>query len=306
MSDIPESVVDWAVGQLAGSDRARATVIDAVGLREGGSPWLLRLDDGAAAVLRVGDPRNEEHRDGFGTEARVLELAREYGIPTSRLIAHDPTGEQCGALAVLSTVVEGSSRIPVEPTPERLHEYGAATAALHRVPGSALGGMPRRVRPIQPVDFAAERRRLGASSLLTAAEEAIAATPVPEREPVLVHGDLWQGNTLWVDARLSGFVDWDCAGIGQPGLDVASIRLDAALMFGGGHADAVLAGYLAASGRDEVADLAYWDVAAALSMPPRMTEFVPVIQDQGRTDLDQPILERRRDAFLSAAFERLG
>ncbi len=76
-------------------------------------------------------------------------------------------------------------------------------------------------------------------------------------------------------------------------------------MFGAGHVAAVTAGYLAAGGRDEVEDLAYWDVVAALSTPPRMREFVTAIQDQGRRDLDQPTLERRRDEFLRAALERL-
>jgi aminoglycoside phosphotransferase (APT) family kinase protein len=297
---IPEQVIEWVVGQPP--DRS---VVETVGLREGSNPWLLRFGDGTSAVLRVGDPRDLEERDRFGIEARALELAAAYDLLTSRLIACDLTGERAGTHALLSTVVAGSSRIPHEPTPVRLQEYGAATAALHRVPGSAARPMPRRVRPIQPIDFAAVRRERGASSLLRQAEAAVAGVAVPEREPVFVHGDLWQGNTLWVDSTLTGFVDWDCAGVGEAGLDVASIRLDAALMFGVEYADPVLAGYLGASRREAVADLAFWDVVAALSTPPRMAEFAPVIQDQGRPDLDQPTLERRRDTFLRAALERL-
>lgn len=256
-------------------------------------------------MLRIGDAQDEQQRDGFRIEAAVLEAARGHGIPTSALIAHDLTDEDCGALAVLSTVIEGKSRIPVAPTPGRLREYGAATATLHCVPGSRLGRLPRRTRPIELVDFAAERRKHGASDLLTSAEELIAGHATPEHESVLVHGDLWQGNTLWTGTRLTGFVDWDCAGIGEPGLDVAPIRLDAALMFGPEHADPVLAGYLESGGRDDVADLAYWDVVAALSTPPRMAGFVSAIQDQGRPDLDRPVLEERRDAFLRGALGRL-
>ncbi|MEZ0112722.1 aminoglycoside phosphotransferase (APT) family kinase protein [Catenulispora sp. EB89] len=306
MSDISEAVLDWALDQLTAPGRPRPTPAGATGLREGSNPWLLRLDDGRSAVLRVGDPDDEEQRERFAVEARSLRIAGAHGVPSPRLIAHDATGAQAGALALLSTVIEGSSRIPVEPVSEQLHEYGRATAALRRVPVAALDGMARKVRPIQGVDFAGARRRQGTNSLLTAAEEAIAARPVPDGEPGLVHGDLWLGNTLWVGAKLTGFVDWDCAGIGEPGLDVASIRLDAALMFGDGHEKAVLAGYLAAGGRERAKDLAYWDVVASLSTPPRMTEFVSTIQDQGRPDLDRSTLQRRRDAFLRAALERLG
>jgi hypothetical protein len=157
MSDLLETLLDWAVGQLARPGHRRSRVSDVIGLREGRSPWLVRLADGTAAVLRVGDVADGQQRDGFRIEAAVLETAREHGIPTSELVAHDLTGEHTGALAVLSTVIEGSSRIPAVPTPGRLREYGAATATLHRVPGAALGPMPRRTRPISLVDFAAHR-----------------------------------------------------------------------------------------------------------------------------------------------------
>lgn len=305
MTGIPEKALAWAVDRLAGPGLPQPPVREVVGLRAGRNPWLLRLADGAAAVLRLGNAQDAEQRDGFRIEAELLTVAGKHGVPTSTLLACDLTGDQCGSLAVLSTVLAGSSKIPVEPRAELLREYGAATATLHRVPGAELTQLPRRVRPIQPIDFAAIRRERGASDLLVAADELVDRLPVPEHEPVLVHGDLWLGNTMWQDGRLTGFIDWDCAGTGQAGLDVASIRLDAALVFGIEHADAVLAGYLEASGRDEVADLSYWDVIAALSTPPHMTEFVPVIQGQGRPDLDQPILERRRDAFLRDALERI-
>lgn len=306
MTDIAEPVLDWVLGRLTLPGHSRATLAGAAGLREGSNPWMLRLDDGRTVVLRVGDPADAERREGFGVEARLLEIAEQHHVPTSRLIAYDPTGAEAGALALLSTVVEGSSRIPEKPTPELLLEYGRATATLRGVPLGALEGLARRVRPIGVVDFEGARRRQGASSLLTSAEAAIAERPVPEREPGLVHGDLWLGNTMWLGTRLSGFVDWDCAGIGEPGLDVASIRLDAALLFGEEHADPVLAAYLAASGRERVEDLAYWDVVAALSTPPTMAEFEPSIQDQGRPDLDRRTLERRRDGFLRGALGRLG
>ncbi|WP_194927638.1 phosphotransferase [Catenulispora pinisilvae] len=139
------------------------------------------MDDGGGAVLRVGEADDAERRDGFRTEARVLEVARQHGIPTSRLIAFDATGTEAGALALLSTVVEGSSRIPVEASPESLRAYGAGTASLHRVPATALAGMARRTRPIEGVDFADARRRQGASDLLVAAEAAVAERAVPER-----------------------------------------------------------------------------------------------------------------------------
>jgi hypothetical protein len=37
-----------------------------------------------------------------------------------------------------------------------------------------------------------------------------------------------------------------------------------------------------------------------------MAEFIPAMHGQGRTDLDQPTLARRRDEFLRAALDLLG
>jgi aminoglycoside phosphotransferase (APT) family kinase protein len=47
------------------------------------------------------------------------------------------------------------------------------------------------------MDFAAWRRSAGTTPLLARAEQQVSELPVPGGTTVLVHGDLWQGNTLW-------------------------------------------------------------------------------------------------------------
>jgi aminoglycoside phosphotransferase (APT) family kinase protein len=101
-----------------------------------------------------------------------------------------------------------------------------------------------------------------------------------------------------------GLVDWDCAGAGPPGVDLGSLRCDAAVCFGLEAAADVLAGWEELAGRP-AADVAHWDVVAALSTPPDMGWFVGAIAGQGRPDLSQDVLVRRRDAFLRAALGRL-
>jgi Ser/Thr protein kinase RdoA (MazF antagonist) len=120
-----------------------------------------------------------------------------------------------------------------------------------------------------------------------------------------VHGDLWQGNTLWDGDSPTGVVDWDCAGVGAAGIDLGSLRCDAWKTAGREAAAAVLAGYEEVAGR-HADDVAYWDVVAALCTPPTIDWFTDAIRDQGRTDLDQPTLLARRDAFLRSALHRLG
>ena len=175
---------------------------------------------------------------------------------------------------------------------------------MHSIALSPRPGLPLRTRSLPLVDFAAWRRSAGTSRLLATAEERVAGLPVPGGTPVFVHGDLWQGNTLWSGGSLTGLIDWDCAGAGSPGIDLGSLRLDAALYSGPAAADEILAGWRQRAGRPPE-HVAYWDIAAALCTVGDMARCLPPLADHGRRDLDAPTLTARRDEFLAAALQRL-
>jgi aminoglycoside phosphotransferase (APT) family kinase protein len=279
-----------------------AEVAEVRGLRDGGSPWLLRLRRGGrtrGVVLRVGHGR--DGAAGLGTEVAALTLAAGHGLPAPRLLAADLAADPP---VVLVEQVAGSSAIPRQRPPARLRALGRAAAALHAVALAPTPALPRRDRPIAGQDFAALRRRQPPRPLLQEAEERLAALPPPAGAEVLVHGDLWQGNALWTGDTLAALIDWDCAGAGPPGVDVGSLRCDAAVCFGLEAADDVRHGWEEAAGRP-LADLPRWDAVAALSTPPDMGWFVGAIAGQGRPDLTRELLVGRRDAFLRAALDRL-
>jgi aminoglycoside phosphotransferase (APT) family kinase protein len=297
-----EPLLRWAAAALG---RGASVAVER-GLREGSNPWLVTIDDGNGhrrqAVLKVGHPHDPE---GFRTEVAALTLAGERGVATPRLLAADLDGAAVGQPALLS-VVSGTSRIPVEASPDRLRATGACIAPLHAITVPATSELPLRTRPISASDFA-RGRRLGEAEttpLLAAADEQIQALGLPAGETVLVHGDLWQGNLLWDNGSVTGIIDWDMAGVGHPSLDLAALRLDAVLLHGLGAEEAVLAGWQQATGAPTDA-LPYWDAVAALNMPGDMAVFAPVIHDQGRTDLTPDTLNERRDAFLRNAMAGL-
>jgi aminoglycoside phosphotransferase (APT) family kinase protein len=270
MPSLDPGLLEWAVRAAAPG----AEVAEVRGLRDGGSPWLVRLGRGGGGrgvVLRVGGDRD---RSALGTEVAALRLAAEHRLPAPRLLAAELDGDPP---VVLVERLEGSSAIPPDRPPARLRTLGRAAAALRRRP------------PVRPLLLEAEARVAG---------------PRPGEADVFVHGDLWQGNALWLGDTLTGLVDWDCAGAGPPGVDLGSLRCDAAVCFGLEAANDVLAGWEELAGRP-AADVAHWDVVAALSTPPDMGWFVGAIAGQGRPDLSQDVLVRRRDAFLRAALGRL-
>jgi aminoglycoside phosphotransferase (APT) family kinase protein len=287
-------VLQWVAGVLACGE---VTVLR--GMREGGSPWLLRAGD-RAVVLRVGGP---DDAPGLATEVAALPLAGQAGVPVPQLLGHDD-GSAAGVPLILTGRLPGTSRIPREIDPPRLRALGAVAARLHAVPLEPSVAMPARHQPIGSLDFAGMRRQEGASSLLREAEAAISRIRPAASPSVFVHGDLWHGNTLWTDQCLSGIVDWDCAGAGAPGVDIGSLRCDAALCFGTAAAADVLRGWEETAART-ADDVAYWDAVAALASPPDLGWFPAAIADQGRPDLDRAALLSRRDSFLRAALEQL-
>jgi aminoglycoside phosphotransferase (APT) family kinase protein len=296
MASLDPVLLQWVVRTAAPG----ADVTEVRGLRDGGSPWLVRLTRHGKArnvVLRVGSGRDPA---ALVTEVAALQLAAAHGIPAPRLLAadldHDPP-------LVLVEQLPGSSAIPVDRPTERLRVLGHTAALLHAIELEPTPSLPRRDRPIASVDFTALRRKHPPRPLLVEAEER-AAKPPPAQPKVFVHGDLWQGNALWTNNTLTGLIDWDCAGTGSPGIDLGSLRCDAAICFGPEAATDIDQGWEEVMGRP-APDLAHWDVVAALSTPPDMGWFPSAIAGQGRSDLTREVLLRRRDEFLRFALSGL-
>lgn len=116
MHELPDEVRRWLSDAVGGGAR----VATATGLRQGANPWSLTFEPGSrvdAAVLRLGDPTDPDHRQRFATEVAALRVAGTHRLPAARLIAEDLDGSAAGALAVLTTVLPGRSRIPSVASP---------------------------------------------------------------------------------------------------------------------------------------------------------------------------------------------
>ena len=250
-----------------------ASVVSCTGLRRGEPPWLVGLSNSniEEVVVRVGDRSSVAL---LRTEAAALAAIADSDIPGPRLLGAAMGGPGApGVFALVMSRVAGTSRSSVAPSTTRLRALGGAVAIVHAAPVPTSPHLPVRRRPVEPVDFDAARRSEPARALLVEAEDVLERTPLPAQGPVFVHGDFWHGNTMWDGDRLTGIIDWECAGIGHPGIDLGMQRCDAALVVGMSGADDVLAGYESAIGH-AAADVAYWDLAAALTTPPTMDLFV--------------------------------
>lgn len=289
-------VLDWTSAMLD------TEVMVLRGLRHGSSPWLLRAGD-REVVLRVARPEYVAETATEVTAMTCVGRVANATLPVPELLAYD-LAERTGYGLVVTARVPGTSAIPPEPDEERLRALGAAAARISSVKLTSAPTLPARSRPIEGEDFAAMRREQGASDLLRAAEAAVTAARLDDERLGLVHGDLWYGNTLWDGARLTAVLDWDCAGVGPAGIDLGSLRCDAAWCHGVEAAEHILRGWEAEAGRP-ARDVPYWDAVAALASPPDMGWFPMEMAGQGRPDLTRQVMLERRDAFLDAALSGL-
>lgn len=283
---LAENLIEWVTETVA----SPAPPIEVRGLRFGDSPWLLSYQSGDV-ILRVVDDAA-----AVDLERSALEATADSGVPVPRVLGfrHDPD-----VSLLLTTRLDGNSTIPRRTPEERLRTLGRVAARLSRVPAPA--GLPHRSAPIGGVDFA-ELRAIDPPALMVAAERAIAGYE-PVGPDVFVHGDLWEGNVMWVGDEVTGVIDWDCAGTGKAGVDLGSLRGDAVQNFGLGAERFVLEGWEAEAGTAAL-DVAYWDIVTELATPPDMGWFVEVAQSQGRPDLTREVMLDRRDGFLRQAMEQ--
>jgi aminoglycoside phosphotransferase (APT) family kinase protein len=164
--------------------------------------------------------------------------------------------------------------------------------------------LPYRSRPIGVDDRAAERRRgsMPTTPLLQEADEWVRSHGVPTATSVFLHGDVWAGNMLFEGDRCVALIDWKTAGVGDPGVDLGSLRMQMALRYGQDAPASVLEGWERQAGRAAIA-VPFWDAVAALNTPTVMDGW-PGFADDG-SPLDAAAVTDRRDVFLRTALDQL-
>jgi len=295
-------LLSWAIAATGGQVLRSVTDLAQSGER---GPWLLEVEAPGwrrRLVLHAGEVGSEEQRRLFALRALAQSVATRYGLIAPEVVATDD-GAETGWLANLETALSGTSRIPVAPDPQRLRALGREAARINAVRPSATAGLVLRRRSLEGVPFERLPVPDDCRDMIERAAERVAATPVPSGDG-FVHGDLWQGNTLWEGPRYVGAVDWDYAGVGPGGIDLGSLRFDVAVMFGPEAASDVATGWEEESGRPPEL-LAYWDAVSCLAGPADLGYWLPNFHAQGRTDLSITTVTARRNDFLAAALTEL-
>jgi aminoglycoside phosphotransferase (APT) family kinase protein len=295
------------VARTIGRDACVKGIADLSQAAENLGPWRFDVDTGRSMVqviLHVGDPADKSDAGRFAVQVTALELATAHRLSAPRVLAADLDASATGSLAILQTALAGSSAIPREPDPVRLRTIGRAIAAIHGVDPGPGSHLPPRARSLEGIDFEAVAVPDCSVDLFARARSAVAALHPQQSEQVFVHGDFWQGNTLWLGTEYKGAVDWDFAGVGSAGVDLGSLRCDIAVMYGSESVVEIATGWEEATGRPPDG-LAYWDVVGCLCSPADLRYWLPNFHHQGRADLDWATVMVRRDAHPQAALRQI-
>lgn len=220
-------------------------------------------------VLRR-DPPGHGRPESMAHEAAVIEAAAAAGVPVPALVDHSTDDTVLGAPYILTSHVDGETiprRLLREPEFEAARatmarELGRVAARIHRIPLSAVPGLPRR----DPLEH------------LVASYDAL-GEPLPSLEiglrwldkhrpaevgDTVVHGDYRNGNLIIDPTGLRAVLDWERVHIGDPREDLGYLcvkawRFAAAPPVGGfGGRDELLDGYAEVAGERPDPDAVHW------------------------------------------------
>jgi len=211
-------------------------VSDAAELSGGGfaAVWRAGLADGRDVVVKVGPAAGARllryERGLIAAEAAYFRTVRvgAPGVPVPEVL-------HLGADWIVTTLLPGDSLTGLSDSAGVREQLGAAIAGLHRITGPHFGYTGDRPAA---ADWPTAYGAIIADLLADAADWAVPLPPgldalaarhhanlATVTRPALLHFDLWDGNVLADDGRLTGLVDGERFLWGDPLLDLVSPAL---------------------------------------------------------------------------------
>ncbi|MEJ7583660.1 MAG: phosphotransferase [Acidimicrobiales bacterium] len=244
-------------------------------------------------VVRARESRSDVDTSSMGDEFRLLVRLQAMGLPTPVPRWLDESGDVLPEPYSVLDYVDGSPRFVTPDARATASTFATELAAIHRIDGSRseLADLPRRT------DVIAEnltRARAGPDEpLREGLIREVLGRHWPPSEPLrlaLLHGDFWPGNVLWAGDDIVAVIDWEEASVGDPLADVGVTRLDLLWVFGETAMATFTDEYLGL-GAPRPADLALWDLVAALRPAGALSSWAADWVDLGRPDITRATMQ---------------
>jgi aminoglycoside phosphotransferase (APT) family kinase protein len=229
LTALSDSVLRWVAGAVGKDARVRSVrqmetwsvemhelAVEASG-GAGHRLVLRRYTDQRLGIDRFYDPANE---------ARALALLEETEIPAPRLFAADLVPVVCDVPAVLEAWIPGEPAWTPRDVGVYLRSAAETLVRIHAVASGRPEGLPDYVP--YAVGDGVDLRPPGRTSRPGLWERVLEVLdgPPPDERRCFIHRDYHQGNTMTVEDRVVGVIDWPTAAWGPPGIDLARMRLN--------------------------------------------------------------------------------
>ena len=171
-------------------------------------------------VLRTeGGPPAE---NSIKTEYLLLEKLHQTKVPCAKPIHLDHSKEILDKDFMLMTYLEGTIEIPKIKNFGFLNKMVGILKNIHNVDTKILPTLPCRFDPTYDLFEFLPNARINKElkAILKGYDTSYSG------KPVLLHGDFWPGNILWIKDEISGVLDWEYAAIGDPVSDLAVASLE--------------------------------------------------------------------------------
>lgn len=270
--------------------------------------YRVTLGRGAATsdvVVRIYREYEHDAADAVRREYAALTAVSAATALAPKPVLADAGGEVIGDPLIVMSFFPGAPLAPSTDADEWVQQMADGLLAVHATPLDQLPVDFRRGEtPGERVARIVSRPPKSSDALWDKVATVLprAAEGLTPNASTLIHGDYWFGNTIWMDGRLCGIIDWDGARIADPALDVSIARNDIVVFSGPRMADDFLERYERARG--PLQSLVFWDLLACLPPIKWLAGWVEGYQELG-VDLPLPEARARLESWVESVLARV-
>ncbi len=258
---VPENTRRWVEARTGGRIerlrciRRKSTEVHAVHVRTpSGATLALAIRRFVDAYGLATDPWYQP-----ANEAYVLQTLEPTPVPAPRLLAADIDAQECDVPTLLTELVPGRNGFRAVPRGDLgpwLLQMAEAVVSIHGVadPGGLMG-----YESYKDMRGADPPRGSSRPDLWRRVFKALDRRP-PATPKRFIHRDYHQENTMWMQGRLTGVIDWTSACIGPIDIDLARMRLNLAGEISVESAEGFLRAYREAIGSATYEPEPYWEL----------------------------------------------
>lgn len=234
-------------------------------------------------------------------EFRVLQLTHAAGLATPAPVYLDATDLLFPTPSLVLEYAEGVTDLKPGDPAEYVMQMARELARIHRMDltGQDLSFL------LELADACEDAMgKHGDSGDTSVDERRLLALLAPcwplqrSNTPVVLHGDYWPGNTLWLDGHLTAVIDWEDTRRGDPLFDVSNARFEILMLFGAEIMDTFTRHYESLNPVDSGC-LPWWDVYTAF----RMVNKLDFLATEAR---DESLIRADHHWFVEQARDRMG